>query len=242
MDSLAFAPRASGFRTFELDDGVLIRRALPRRYDVLAWRRHELQLAGGDFAQFGYVASGKVEVTDAHGVYVLTGGMYFSTSGALTLRPIGNSPGILLRQEQATVPRLFGGPLEATGRLRYIDACTDSLLLSPARRGDACLNHLHIPPGIRQTAHFHTSDRVGVIARGRGRAVLPQTQQVFELAPESGWLIEAGLVHHFTTQQRDSLDVIAWHPDSEIGPSDDDHPMLNRTFVGIGKAVRGVRG
>jgi hypothetical protein len=27
------------------------------------------------------------------------------------------------------------------------------------------------------------------------------------------------------------MDVIAWHPDSDFGPEDDDHPMVNRTIV-----------
>ena len=26
------------------------------------------------------------------------------------------------------------------------------------------------------------------------------------------------------------LDVIAWHPDSDFGPTDQDHPMINRTL------------
>jgi len=25
--------------------------------------------------------------------------------------------------------------------------------------------------------------------------------------------------------------VIAWHPDSDFGPRDDDHPMINRTLI-----------
>ena len=28
----------------------------------------------------------------------------------------------------------FGGPIEATGRLKYIDGCTDSLLISPVKK------------------------------------------------------------------------------------------------------------
>ena len=56
----------------------------------------------------------------------------------------------------------LGGPLEREGRLRYIDGCSDTLLVSPPRRGDPCLNHLHGPPGTRQSPHTHPSARVGV--------------------------------------------------------------------------------
>lgn len=27
------------------------------------------------------------------------------------------------------------------------------------------------------------------------------------------------------------MDVIAYHPDSDFGPQDEDHPMVNRTIV-----------
>ena len=27
------------------------------------------------------------------------------------------------------------------------------------------------------------------------------------------------------------MDVIAYHPDSDFGPQDEDHPMINRTIV-----------
>ena len=27
------------------------------------------------------------------------------------------------------------------------------------------------------------------------------------------------------------MDVVAYHPDSDTGPTHDDHPMLNRTIV-----------
>jgi len=64
--------------------------------------------------------------------------------------------------------RQFGGPLEATGRLRYVDGCSDTLLVCPPRLGEPCLNHLHIPPHTQQSEHFHPSLRIGVIARGAG--------------------------------------------------------------------------
>jgi quercetin dioxygenase-like cupin family protein len=124
--------------------------------------------------------------------------------------------------------RQLGGPLEPVGRLRYIDGCTDTLLVAPPRRGEPCLNHLHIPAGTLQSSHTHPSVRIGVIARGRGVCVTPDGRH--PLAPGLGWVIPAGLRHAFHTDDA-SLDVVAWHPDTDVGPTDEDHPMLNRTIL-----------
>ncbi len=122
--------------------------------------------------------------------------------------------------------RQIGGPLEPTGRLRYIDGCTDTLLVGPPRRGEPCLNHLHVPPGTIQSAHTHPSLRAGLIVAGRGVCVAGAERHTLE--PGLGWLIPAGLRHAFHTAG-DALDVLTWHPDSDVGPTDEDHPMLNRT-------------
>ena len=67
----------------------------------------------------------------------------------------------------------IGGPVEATGRLKYIDGCTDSLLIPPVKKGDPCLNHLHFPKNIRQTPHTHPSHRIGIVINGEGECVTP---------------------------------------------------------------------
>lgn len=124
--------------------------------------------------------------------------------------------------------RQLGGPIEHTGRLRYIDGCSDTLVVSPPRRGDPCLNHLHVPPRTCQSAHTHASARIGVIVRGRG---LCQTlDQKVELSEGSGWYIPPGVRHCFITAS-ESLDVLAWHPDSDFGPTDENHPMINKTVL-----------
>ncbi len=124
--------------------------------------------------------------------------------------------------------RQFGGPLEAAGRLRYIDGCTDTVLVAPPRRGEACLNHLHIPARTIQSSHTHPSVRVGIIARGRGVCVSGGARHALEAG--LGWVIPTGVRHAFHTDD-EALDVMAWHPDSDTGPMDDDHPMINRTIL-----------
>lgn len=154
-------------------------------------------------------------------------GMFFVQPGACRVAaPQGTGLVISLRDYRG-LP-VYGGPLEATGRLRYIDGCSDTLLVGPPRLGEPCLNHLHIPAGVDQTAHTHPSARIGVIARGSGECRTPAG--VFPLQAGMGWYIPTGCLHSFHTGA-DSLDVIAWHPDSDFGPTDANHPMRNRTIL-----------
>ncbi len=130
------------------------------------------------------------------------------------------------------------GASEKSGRLSYIDGCTDSLLVMPPRLGDPCLNYLHFPMGIDQTQHLHPSIRMGIVIGGKGEAFQkPEGKR-------SGWeedlskgmmfCLEEGEVHSFRTSEN-YMDIIAYHPDSDFGPSDTNHPMLNRTYINHGK-------
>lgn len=137
----------------------------------------------------------------------------------------------------------YGGPIEEEGRLKYIDGCTDSLLVPPVKLGDPCLNHLHFPSGIDQTMHTHPSVRVGIIAGGRGWCITPfgvvplRPGMVFVIHEEDG--SEAvgldGEMHkvgsHCFRTDDIGMEVVAWHPDSDFGPTDEEHPMISRTFV-----------
>jgi hypothetical protein len=122
----------------------------------------------------------------------------------------------------------IGGPIESAGRLRYIDGCTDSLLVPPVVCGDPCLNALYFPPGIDQTEHTHPTSRVGMVASGSGECVTPDG--VFGLAPGLVFVIPADARHRFRTAD-DRLVVVAYHPDSDVGPTHESHPMITRTIV-----------
>ena len=139
------------------------------------------------------------------------------------------------------------GVIEDTGRLTYIDGCSDTILVSPPRQGDPVFNFLHFPPGIQQTVHSHPSIRLGVVARGEGHAFGParadgrhgaQWQQ--PLRPGAVFLLQPHELHAFRTTgdggeqdgNEHGMDVIAYHPDSDWGPTDGVHPMLNRTYRG----------
>jgi hypothetical protein len=122
----------------------------------------------------------------------------------------------------------LGGPVENSGRLRYIDGCSDTGLIQPLKCGDPCLNYLHFPGKTRQTPHYHPSHRVGLVFAGEG--LCHTGARTTPMWPGDMWLIPAGLEHWFETDEA-TLRVIAFHPDSEFGPTDESHQMLNATLT-----------
>jgi AraC-like ligand binding domain len=85
--------------------------------------------------------------------------------------------------------------------------------------------------------HSHPSIRLGVVARGEGRAFGPMLGGgTWEqpLRPGAMFLLHPHEMHAFrTSESGQSMDVIAYHPDSDWGPTDAIHPMLNRTYRGF---------
>lgn len=203
---------------------------------------------------FVYVYSGKVDILSAsRKAMPLTEGMYasfstanesfsLSTGGKCLVVGVHHSEG-LYYEVGAEAMFSVGGPIERKGRLRYIDGCTDSLLIPPVIKGGPCLNHLHFPAGIVQTPHTHPSHRIGMVVRGEGVCVTPfgnldlKPGTLFIIKEDDGAMSEgedgdkhrAG-THSFNTYGS-PMDVIAFHPDSDFGPEHENHPMINRTMV-----------
>ena len=176
---------------------------------------------------YGMVTEGEIVLREGRGEFRLAAGMFFVCPAECVLEGDTGCALVISRLGYRGLWQI-GGPLESEGRLRYIDGCTDTLLASPPRLGDPCLNHLHIPPHTDQSPHTHPSERIGVILRGRGECRTPGG--VFPLAPGMGWWIPTGCLHAFYTQE-EALDVVAWHPDSDFGPTDENHPMRNKTLL-----------
>jgi hypothetical protein len=151
--------------------------------------------------------------------------MYFAVPGELS---IDGGQGIIVTRLSYRGLFQLGGPVEHTGRLRYIDGCSDSLLIPPVLRGDPCLNLLHLPPWTRQTPHTHPSVRIGLVIHGAGWCVTPGKRTMLE--PGRAIVIAAAGVHCFHTDDQE-LAVVAYHPDSDFGPTHEDHPMINRTLL-----------
>lgn len=198
---------------------------------VHAWENDRLTLESSG-THFGLVQSGSAELECASGTFGLRSGMYFAVPGSMQ---ITHGTGIIVSRIGYCGFFHLGGPVEDQGRLRYIDGCTDSLLIPPVRNGDACLNLLHLPPRTRQTEHTHPSLRVGLIIRGEGYCSTPEGRIC--LRAGLAFIIRANGEHSFHTEQSDLL-VLAYHPDSDFGPTDDQHPMIQRTILNTSQNSR----
>lgn len=193
----------------------------------------------GDGTHVGAVGSGTVRLALPDGRrYELPAGMWFVVPGPAVLEPADLEPAdldvpgarvVVVSVAGWTGLFALGGPVESQGRLTYIDGCTDTVLAAPPRRGDPCLNLLVVPPHTDQTTHRHPSLRAGIVVAGRGHCAHPDGRHVLDVG--TGWFIPPEVDHSFHTGD-EPLAVIAFHPDSDTGPTDADHPMLNRTLIG----------
>ncbi len=177
---------------------------------------------------YGYVSTGELEIQNlvSGRNFRIFEGMYFSSTGPIKARASGLSTFI----ERIGYRCLFqiGGPTESEGRLTYIDNCRATLLISPARLGDPCLNLLTFPPNILQSQHIHPTIRMGVVVSGNGNCITPTVK--IPLSQNQWFFLNEGAQHSFESSSG-GLSVVAFHPDSDWGPSDQAHPMLNRTYL-----------
>lgn len=204
-----------------------------------------------DQSNMGFIR-GTYYVYVVRGYAVYSGGWLLSEGcyGSFTegqVRSLYNSEILVVQKKNYHGIMNYGGPIERRGRLKYIDGCTDTCIIPPLKYGDPCLNHLHFPPNILQTQHTHPDIRVGVVARGEGVCItpwedvpmLPGTQ--FLIMPENGetkadknGVMQAVGLHNFKTFT-DAMDVVAFHPSSDWGPTDEAHPMILQTKL-VGNA------
>ncbi len=179
---------------------------------------------------YEFVVRGRAKIA-SEGLEVSAGeGMYFCIPGELELQV----DGLVVCVERIGFRGVAQcGVIEREGRLSYIDGCSDTVLVAPPRLGDPVLNHLHFPAGIVQSVHSHPSIRLGVVARGSGVAYGPGASKAWEreLSPGGVFLLSAHELHAFRTNPASGMDVIAFHPDSDWGPTDENHPMRNRTYL-----------
>ena len=218
----------TAFSYYETGNGKLAE--LDRKYPsyLSAWNGDSVELAEGD-THFGYCHKGTAMLTYDGTVFPIREKSYFCTPGAGHLESRGGT-GIIVSREQYKGFFFIGGVIERKGRLKYIDGCTDSLLVSPVAMGDPCLNLLYFPPGVFQTMHTHPSDRIGMVLSGRGRCHTREAETI-ELEEGMIFCIHAGGEHNFSTPYDDELRVLAYHPESDFGPTDENHPMINRTII-----------
>jgi quercetin dioxygenase-like cupin family protein len=175
---------------------------------------------------FGIVTDGRLRIQVGGDDFTLRAGMYFSVPGALQIQ--GDGEAALFQRHGYRGLFSVGGPTEQSGRLTYIDHCTTTLICPPPRNGDPCLSLLSFPASLKQSPHIHPTIRLGAVLSGSGHCVLAGARHA--LKPGLAFVIEPNLVHCFESGP-DGLNIIAYHPDSEGGPTDQSHPMLNRTYL-----------
>lgn len=176
---------------------------------------------------FVYLYDGSTKLTTPANQYQLNSTQYASINSSFTLE---GGKGIIIEKINYRGMNIIGGELESEGRLRYIDGCTDSLLIPPVKFGDPCFNALYFPENVDQTAHTHPSMRIGMVISGKGECVLAH-DEVISLEPGMIFIIHEDSIHKFRTLKDQHLNVVAYHPDSDFGPKDINHPMINRTII-----------
>lgn len=195
---------------------------------VVHWK-HDGNICVGDIndTSFFYITKGNVGIEMSDGTeFNLVEGWCGSVVGKLKIKGPGHA--LISTRESYKGLNKIVGPIEYRGRLSYIDGCSSTLLISAPKLGDPCFNFLHVPPGVDQTAHTHPTVRVGYIISGEGTVQLED--QTLVLAPGMIFCLLPDVIHSFHTKSSD-LRIVIYHPDSDFGPSDEVHPMLNRTIV-----------
>ena len=177
---------------------------------------------------FGIVVSGTITLFKAGvGEFVLRAGMYFSSPGTTVLT--GEGEAVIFERKGFRGLFQIGGPIERQGRLCYMDNCRATVLVSPPRLGDPVLNLLTFPPHVEQTRHIHPTLRMGAVLSGAGTCQYGADQQKALVRGSVFYLPEA--TPHCFNSGHEPLVVIAYHPDSDVGPTDSQHPMLSRTYT-----------
>ena len=175
---------------------------------------------------FGYVLSSTCEIESEGLTSNLKEGLYFGLNSGFKMKTPGAT--VLIKRVGYRGLNTIGGPLEKIGRLLYIDGCTSTLLIAPARLGDCCLNLLYFPPETVQSRHTHPTIRLGVVTGGYGFCHTNSLK--IELTKGHCFYLEENEEHYFSSGP-DGLTVVAYHPDTDWGPTDEIHPMLNRTYI-----------
>jgi quercetin dioxygenase-like cupin family protein len=194
--------------------------------DVLVRLDFETTLLTGIGTVFGVVLYGSAKVG---GREVLAGEFFCRTvpESGLSIESLGRVA--VFQRLDWCGQEVIAGVIEPNiGRIKYIDGCTDSLLVAPPKLGEPCLNALYFPPGINQSFHTHPSSRLGAVLSGSGFACLDGEE--LQLAQGDVFFLPADEVHRFRTEN-DPMVVVAYHPDSDWGATDEVHPMINRTFL-----------
>lgn len=201
---------------------------------LMSWIDKDLILDNNS-THFGFVYQGNIEIDIDGKIFPAFEGMYFSLNNKAKIISKGNSKGFIASKLNYHGFFSLGGPVENKGRYNYIDGCSDSLLISPVLKGDPCFNFLYFPKNINQTPHTHPSIRIGMIISGSGKCIMKD--KTYELNQGQLFVINPDTLHSFKTDNSD-MKIVVYHPESDFGPTDKNHPMINKTIInGVSAAL-----
>ena len=200
-------------------------------FENVSQRRSNLLRIANDGGYFGYVNEGVIRIVEDGEQYDVKEGHFFSTKNGLNALPISLRYRLVVWQKKNHEGQFTIGKWEPEGRLNYIDGCRDSVLINPIQKGMPCLNALYMPDGVNQTMHIHPSTRSGFIIKGGAKCETPKG--TYDLEAGQIFYLQTDTEHKFRSDHKKDIimKLIAYHPDSDFGPSNEEHPMVNRTIV-----------
>jgi|TARA_R110000751_G_scaffold31669_2_gene80334 hypothetical protein len=180
---------------------------------------------------YGYVDKGQILIKDEDKEFILNEGEWFTTRHNASIDIISSTYRFCAWQKEGYLGVMSKGLVEDFGRLKYIDGCKDSILSNPIKMGLPCMNALYMPEGVNQTMHTHPSTRSGFIFKGGAKCETPE--ETYDLNAGQIFFLKKGTKHKFRSDHgKDiTMKLVAFHPDSDFGPTDENHPMLNKTIV-----------
>ncbi|MFN8575258.1 MAG: AraC family ligand binding domain-containing protein [Candidatus Sericytochromatia bacterium] len=216
------------FLLFDINDSTFIDLSDNSFPSILrTWHGNSFDLEENS-THFGFVFEDNIDILKDTKSFKIYKDMYFSINCESKLKPQKNSKGFVVSRIGYNGFFNIGGEIENKGRYKYIDGCSDSLLISPVKFGDPCLNLLYFPKNINQTPHTHPSLRIGMIVKGEGFCLLDD--QEIELKSGKVFIINENILHSFKTIDSEML-IVVYHPESDFGPTDNNHPMINKTII-----------
>ena len=204
-------------------------------------RVHKGNQATADFSKqgttYGYAVHGSSLIQSDGAMNECSEGDYFALNGNIEVLGKSDDSTIVMVTRNDNVRPDTTGKAANRDRMPYLDGGQAAVLVAPENIGDPCINLLIVPPNKKQTAHFHPSDRVGVVLQGS--AVCSTFENVDRLRDFGGWqehamqegelfLLPAGKLHKFTTG-KDPLTAFTFHPDSLTAVAKE-NPMLQATI------------
>ena len=120
----------------------------------------------------------------------------------------GDGRALVVSMDNYACPRLKGGPVEQEGRLRYVDGCSATILLSPPVKGEPCFNFMHLPArSPRPCTRTKVCGSVSYFLEKASAKRLPR-RSISPLARSSSSLLTRNIVSRARTEPYGSLSFI----------------------------------